>query len=297
MNFSQLRYFQAVAEYENISKAAARLFISQPALSKTIKNLENELGVSLFDRTPNTMTLNNAGKIMLEFANNVLSDYEDLQNRLFHYSDVDSHIIRFVSSNVVILRRIVPLFLSTYPNIPIETTTCKATQLEPLLVTGAADIGFTNSNLQNPLLTCMPFYEQDLLISLPKNHPLAQKQELTLFDLEGQTFLRYHYPTAEEGESLIISHLLQKLKDLGIKIHVIYQPDMALYTEMLAITNYWGLTNSRSSMSRNIATRVCLPLNDKSIRITDYIVYPKKRGPRTQFFLSWLYSHLQDTML
>ncbi len=80
MELNQLRFFKTVAELENFSEASNILFVSQPALSKSIKNLEDELGLKLFDRIGKSIELNDAGKIILENAMHILADIDELYN-------------------------------------------------------------------------------------------------------------------------------------------------------------------------------------------------------------------------
>ena len=77
MEIFQLIQFQAVAELEHMTRAAERLNLAQPALSRTIKNLEKELGVPLFDRSGRRMQLNENGRILLLYARQILSSIQD----------------------------------------------------------------------------------------------------------------------------------------------------------------------------------------------------------------------------
>ena len=77
MDFLQLRYFKKVAELESMSRAAEELMVSQPSLSKVVKNLEGELGTSLFDRKGRNIELNQNGRILLKHANAILRHMED----------------------------------------------------------------------------------------------------------------------------------------------------------------------------------------------------------------------------
>ena len=82
MEIFQLIQFQAVAELEHMTQAAQRLNLAQPALSRTIQNLENELGASLFDRSGRRMHLNENGRILLRYSRQILSSIQDAKNEI-----------------------------------------------------------------------------------------------------------------------------------------------------------------------------------------------------------------------
>ena len=77
MELLQIKYFRIIAETENISKATQQLFIAQPSLSQTLKRLEDELGVSLFDRKGQKITLNKADRIFLKYCDEITASIEN----------------------------------------------------------------------------------------------------------------------------------------------------------------------------------------------------------------------------
>lgn len=77
MELLQIKYFRIIAETENISKATQQLFIAQPSLSQTLKRLEDELGVPLFDRKGKKITLNKAGRIFLKYCDEITASIEN----------------------------------------------------------------------------------------------------------------------------------------------------------------------------------------------------------------------------
>ena len=82
MELSHLKYFQLTAELQHITRAAEQLYISQPALSKTISKLENELDVKLFDREGKNVFLNDYGKSVLFHANKIFSELDEMQREI-----------------------------------------------------------------------------------------------------------------------------------------------------------------------------------------------------------------------
>ena len=82
MELQQLQYFKTAAECENLSEAAGKLFISQPALSQTIQRLESDLGTPLFDRRGKTIRLNESGRVVLAYTNTVLRELDTMRKML-----------------------------------------------------------------------------------------------------------------------------------------------------------------------------------------------------------------------
>ena len=92
MKLTQLQYFKTVAETGKISLAAKKLYVSAPALSIAIANLENELGVKLFDRTNNRIELNEQGKVYLGYVNQILSDLNVANQKMQDSKQVNTEI-------------------------------------------------------------------------------------------------------------------------------------------------------------------------------------------------------------
>ncbi|MCD7865268.1 MAG: LysR family transcriptional regulator [Clostridiales bacterium] len=121
MDFLQLDYFRTAARYEHTTKAARELYISQPALSKMIRSLETELGVSLFDRTGNKIKLNPYGRILLDYANSVFNGAEDMKKMISDRKQTLEHevTVSFTASTSY-LSGIVLSFKELYPQIDIK---------------------------------------------------------------------------------------------------------------------------------------------------------------------------------
>lgn len=145
MEIRQFRYVNAVAECGSITKAAARLFISQPALSNYISKLEEELGTKLFDRTTSPLTLTYAGEQYLKRARNILIQLDDMKREFRDISDNLTGRLRvgFPSERIIyMLPQILPVFKAQYPGIDVEVMSGPGNQLTEALRCGKVDFVF-----------------------------------------------------------------------------------------------------------------------------------------------------------
>ena len=297
MNFLQLQAFQTVAKYENLSRAASERFTSQPALSKTIKNMEKELGVELFHRTANTMALNEPGKVFLEFSNRVLSEWQNIQIQLAKYQNDEYLHINFISDSQVLMRSIIPSFLTAHPDVIIDTKITASNQVETFLLNRTADIGFSTRFFQHPEIVCMPFQTSRLIIMMPKNHPKAAKPFLSFQDLENCTILRYHKEAPTERNPLM-HEFEAKLKAYGVHCNFVFQTDAVLYKKMLEVSPYWGISsNLPGSIDESFhSDRAKIPLREPSTYVTLYLLRLKEPSHASEVFYSWFRGHYADIL-
>lgn len=110
MELQQLTYFKAAAEFENLSRAAEELYISQPALSKVIRRLEADLGTELFDRQGKTVRLNDTGRIALAYTNEILQSVENMRDSLYEQRLCSNHLL-VISNLPNLIRYVIPCCL------------------------------------------------------------------------------------------------------------------------------------------------------------------------------------------
>ena len=174
----ELAYVIAVAEKGNVSKAAESLFISQPSLSRFIKDLENRLGVTLFQRINNRLILTYAGEKYVETAKKITELYARLEQEL---SGVNNELSGRLRIGCAMLRMaynmpaILKTFINRYPKVDIqlyEHYTAKG--IEDLLLSGDLDLAIINPR-KLPKLIYIPFFEEELLLAVPASQMLASK--------------------------------------------------------------------------------------------------------------------------
>lgn len=179
MKISQLKLFKTIAEYEHITKAAKDLHVAQPALSKTIKELENELGVPLFDRIGKGIILNENGKILLKYTNKIL---DELDNIVLEINEHNEKIENEITLSMQIATKLLPEILSTfhtkYPDIKVS-----------VIQEEGGDIQLFASSLPVDYESSVMLLKENLLLALPMDHPLANQKHVSLKMLKNADFI------------------------------------------------------------------------------------------------------------
>ena len=187
MELQQLKYFCAIAESENMTKASELLLISQPALSRAIKNLEDELGVLLFDRAGKYIFLNDIGQIFykrvtacLTLLNDAVQEVGDYQN---NYTGKLSIVIK---CGHFYFEDIFTGFAKKYPKVSLEVANYSLFEHRSI---EDFDFSVSASLSISPKLETVPLLKEDLVIISPKSHPIADRQIVYMRELGKEDFV------------------------------------------------------------------------------------------------------------
>ncbi len=197
MELRHLRYFIAVAEEEHMTRAAQRLGIQQPPLSQQIRDLERELGVSLFDRTPRSVRLNTAGRIFLDDARALLADADraTLRVRQAARGQIGRIAIGYTSSAALHPRvpELMRAFHARHPMIALDTQENTTRDLLESVAGEALDAVLVRAGAQRyPSLTAIVLEHEEMVAALPLEHPLARKRgPIALGELASEPFILY----------------------------------------------------------------------------------------------------------
>ncbi len=217
MELRHLRYFVAVAEEKSFNKAAQRLFISQPPLSRQIKQLEEEIGVTLIDRENRPLKLTEAGEFFYDHAIQILTKSDNLRAMTMRKGNFDSSLsIGFVSSILYgILPRVIARFREIYPNINIKLYELNSWQQTQALTEGKIDVGFGRLLFEDSSIRRLLLREESLVVAVPSGHRLAQERQASvrLMDLTSENLLLY--PTAPRPS--FIDYVLELFEARNLK--------------------------------------------------------------------------------
>lgn len=234
MHATFLRYLDEVARQGSIRKAASVLNVSSTSINRKIINIEESLGIRLFDRSPEGVEITSAGKIVLEHCRKTLYDFDRVRTVIDDIRDLRSGHLRIQtidSATFGILPQVLQQFSDKYPGISLSVTTAKPDEIVQAVGAGEIDIGisFTNGiprDVRVFVEKAAPFG----LIMRP-DHPLAERMSVTVEDVVGYPLVRTI--DARAGNSI----LDQEMAEIAIPLST------HIYTNALIIAKQAILAN------------------------------------------------------
>ncbi len=234
MEFRQLKYFIAVAEELNFSRAAERCHIAQPPLSQQIKKLEEELGVRLFDRTNRKVSITPEGRQFLCVARNTLETLECgvERVRMVARGEIGRLRIGFLNSAIQTdFPKAITAFRKAHPGIILDIREMQSSDQNIALRSGELDAGLSHHcYADHEDLEARTFLIDKYLLAVHEDHPLAQKGFVEWSDLDNEPYImfsREHYPSAYDRaiacfhENGIMPRIVQEAKTHHTKLSLI----------------------------------------------------------------------------
>jgi LysR family hydrogen peroxide-inducible transcriptional activator len=222
MEINQLRYFSEVAKAKNFTRAAKICHVAQPALSQQIRRLETLLNVKLLKRLPRGATLTSEGEILLPYVTQLLNNLDVIDQvaaELRGVSRGNVKILSLPSACVYVLPPKVAAFKRDHPLIDIVMEEKISVDIPELVLNGLFDLGVTQATHPAVGLTRALIHEEDLLLAVPENHPLARKSSINLSEAAGEQFICTKLGT--EFRNLAID----LCRDAGFDMHAAFEAD------------------------------------------------------------------------
>lgn len=191
MEIHQLRYFVAVAETGNFTRAAERCHVSQPSLSQQIINLENELGHKLFHRLGRKAVLTESGELFIERAHRVLAELEIAVREIKDAPTTERRIT--VGAIPTVMPYLMPAIIEharkKHPNLIIHAREDFRTALVKSILEGDLDMALIATPVVSTHVAVEPMFTEQLLLAVPKTHPLAAQPIVLGEDLRDEIFV------------------------------------------------------------------------------------------------------------
>lgn len=187
-----LLYFTTLVEAGSFTNAAKALNISQPSLSAAIKQLEQNVGIILIERSTRKINLTREGEIL----------YEEAKRLIHHFDQVEQEMVRLKEEGPLELKigliesvhfwlpKVIATYRKQYPTIQINLTEVLGFRdVAHALKNFKIHVAITNQLFQDESIQTIPIYQENLVVVLPKTHRLEQKNEITIKDLKGEDFI------------------------------------------------------------------------------------------------------------
>ncbi len=189
MNTDQVRHFVAVARTGSVTAAAREQHISQPALSRSVQHLEEDLGVALFDRGKNSLALNRVGRELLPHAEELLAAERRMRQASLDASRRE-RVLRVGTIAPAPLWYLTSLIVERMPGALVSSEMVgDEADVERALFDSLIDLAICTR--EAPGMRSVLLMRESLYLSAPKDHPLAQRESVSFADLDGETFLLF----------------------------------------------------------------------------------------------------------
>lgn len=264
LNF-RLRVFYSVATFSSFTKAAEEMFITQPAVTKNIKELESELNIRLFNRIANKITLTEAGRLLLHYTEHVLTLDKKFMFDLGVLKQKFAGDLKLGASTTIgqyVLPAILAQFNREHPDIELSLLNDNTQRIETALVEKVLDLGIIEGNSRNSQLKYIPFLKDEIVAVVHASQPLFEKDEITLEELNKTPLVLREIGS---GSLEVITDKLKqkgvKLKDLNVVMHL---------GSTESIKTFLANSNSIGLISINAVSKEIVNGEFKIIDITDF---------------------------
>lgn len=266
IEFNQLEQLICIVENGTISKAAQILLISQPALSRSMHRLESDIGVSLFDHYRNKVVLNANGELVYKHAKKLVENRDKMiqEAKLF---DALHRSISINSCTPAPVWDIEPLLKTIYPNIDINYKIIENDLLVESLRAKECSMIIAPFEINDKDLFCIPYIEEDLCLSVPKNHPLVNQKEVSFSDLDGETMLLY------SNIGFWYDLHLRSMPNTKFLI----QSERTTFNELVKASTLPSFTTNLSiKREGKMPNRTIIPFSDDEAHVTFFIIMLKE---------------------
>ena len=280
MDVTSLEYFKIIAESGSLTKAAQQLHITQPAMSAMLKKLEEELGVELFDRSPNRIYLNKTGEIALIHVNTILRNVEQLKADVLSAARQSQTLsIAFCDPGVRWFS--VPRFSVAHPEIQVKDDLYEGEDAVKLLSERVYDLMITPQKIKDSRIQSLPFLPDQVYLSIPEDSNLAGRDSISIREIPAQALL---YPQ-------IGGYFLSQMEKVIMEDHLpitLVKNNYNVTQHLIRTTNFLATISTLSMDLRNDGThRRLIPMTDPELNVLYYISYLKANREKVKVFLQW----------
>ena len=272
----QLKQLLVFHEHGTLSAAAEHLNVTEPSLSRTMRKLEEELGVQLFERRKNRIVLNQAGLLAVDHAKQILSRVEEME-RYIRAFDRSQRTLNIGSCTLGALMGLRPVAAGLYPTLDIASSVAREESLIRGLQKGEYNIIVLPHPLEQQGLFCQKYRAERIYLSVSRNHPLASRPSVSLCELDGRSFIAYKH---EDLWTDIIRDKLQNARfffqeDLDAIVSIALNSDIPTFSSDILLEHVEAYRTQRAN----------IPIAGMESELTYYLVCRAAELPKWEPFL------------
>lgn len=263
----ELRQFVTFAHTGTLSEAAKTLHLSQPALSRNMKKLEEDIGISLFIRSKNKLSLNENGKYAAEIAEKLLADADSFATKVREFDRRRRTISLGVCAPAPIWR-LAPFIASLYPQLSLQTEIQDENRLLADLENNIYQLVVLHEKPSGTQFFCRELEKEHLMFSLPKNHKYALRKSIFFKEMNGENMLL----RSDIGFWDFVR--TEKMPDSRF----LTQKDSFAFHELVQASSLPSFTSDLAEKHRETPSgRINIPIADKEAAVTYYLVCMRER--------------------
>jgi DNA-binding transcriptional LysR family regulator len=197
MDINELEVLVIVAREKSFSRAAEAMYRTQPAVSQAIRRLENELGESLFDRSSKDGTLTAAGRVLVEFAQQMLNLRRSAHSAIRELRDLHRGKLSIGANEYTVmgLLPLIPIFRTRHPHIRVEVKRSLASRIPAEILDREVEIGVVSFKPSDLAIQSIALSIDELALIVAPGHPLAAKQIVSVRELGAESFIAHNVPS------------------------------------------------------------------------------------------------------
>lgn len=275
MDIRHLSCFVEVARQQSFTKAAQKLNVTQPSISKMIKTLEEELDVTLFYRSSKNAVLTDAGKAVLRPAITILNSFNNLSVEL-------SNVIHLKKGNLTVgippmvgvcfFSEIIYKFKERFPNINLKLIEVGSKQIERDIEEGSLDIGVISLPIRDKNISILPFVTEPMHLIVRKDHPLADRCVISYQDLEKESFVMFRQDFS------IRDPLIDRCRQSGFNPNIVCESSQWDFIAAMVAANL-GVAFLPATLSDRLSTYdvTSIPLEDPIVPWNLALIWHKEK--------------------
>jgi len=274
----RLRVFHAVAKHLSFTKAAEALFMTQPAVTFQVKQLEEHFNTRLFDRAQGRIALTPAGQLAFEYAERILTLDSEMDQRLKEFSGQEAGPLLIGASTTIaefLLPRVLGEFKAAHPGVVPRLVVANSDAVQERVAERSLDVGFIEGHSHVPTLQADPCGEDELQVVCAPDHPLASRRNVVVSELAEHAYIGREVGS---GTREVIDKYLH---DSGLShdtLHLVMEASSPEALKGLVATGLGFAIMSRATvlMEVRLGALVAIPLSPP-LRRQLSVVYPRER--------------------